>query len=92
VTSNRLTEAIRLYCLQMDDVLMSDLTRAVEEGPLAWFPEEFATAVKNGEFTPTRWEKLTDVLMDEDDDALLDEYLREVWAHAAPGEPYALDA
>jgi hypothetical protein len=92
VISDRLTEAISLYCLQMDDVLMSDLTRAVDEGPLGWFPDEFAAAIKAGEFTPSRWEKLTDVLMDEDDDALLDEYLRDVWSHAAPGQPYPLDA
>lgn len=90
--SDRLRKALGLYCLQMDDYLVSGLTEAVRNGSLDWFPEEFAAALKQGAFAPRRWAELTDVLMDDDDDALLDEYLRHVWSKAAPGRPYPLDA
>lgn len=90
--SNRLKEAIGLYCLQMDDVLVEDLGSAVRQGQLDWFPDEFGAAIRNGEFTPRRWEDLTDVIMDDDDDALLDDYLRLVWSKAAHGQPYPGDS
>jgi hypothetical protein len=89
--SDRLQKAISTYCLQMDNVLVDDLTHDIQHGSLGWFPEEFRAAIRSGEFTPRNWEELTDVMMDDDDDELLDEYLRLVWSRAAPGRPYPLD-
>jgi hypothetical protein len=88
--SDRLKDTIEAYCGDTDD--LDDLTQAVENGHLDWFPAEFAAAIRAGEFTPRSWERLTDVAMDDDEDVLLDHYLRQVWAAAAPGRPYPLDA
>jgi hypothetical protein len=89
--NDRLRKAIGTYCLQMDDEIIDSLTRVVQRGALDWFPEEFAAAIRAGEFTPRGWEDLTDVMMDDDDGELLEEYLRLVWSRAAPHQPYPLD-
>jgi len=88
--SDRLRDTIAAYCSDTDD--LGDLTHDVKSGVLDWFPAEFATAIGAGEFTPRTWELLTDVALDDDDDELLDRYLRQVWSAAAPTEPYPLDA
>jgi hypothetical protein len=87
--NDRLRDAIGTYCLQtLDEVLIEDLTHDVQHGSLGWFPDEFGAAIPTGEFTPRRWGQLTDVLMEDDDDHQLDEYLRLVWSRAAPHPPY----
>ena len=86
--SDRLTSALGVYCLEMDRNLVGDLRIAIAEGPLSWFPAEFERAVRSAAFTPATWEKITGVLMDPDDYPLLGEYLREVWAAAAPGRAF----
>lgn len=89
--SQRMEETLLAYCDGMDPNGLQSLSIDVRRGGLAWFPEEFAAAIVNGDFTPREWERLTNVLMDDDDDALLDEYLREVWSQATPDRPFPLD-
>lgn len=89
ILSERLSEAIQTYCLEMDDQGLDDLGKDVRSGALAWFPDEFADAIRAGAFTPQIWEKFVDVSVD--DKETLDEYLRLTWANAAPDRPYPLD-
>ena len=90
--SQRMEDTLIAYCDGMDANGLRSLSNDVKRGGLAWFPDEFSEAIKNGDFTPRKWEQFTNVLMDDDDDALLDEYLRQVWSKAAPERPYPLDA
>jgi hypothetical protein len=90
--SERMKVVLIAYCEGMDANGLRSLSNDVKRGGLAWFPDEFAEAIKSEDFTPRKWEQFTNVLMDDDDDALLDEYLRQVWSRAAPERPYPLDA
>jgi hypothetical protein len=89
--SERLRKTLRTYCFEMDEGLMEALDTDVASGALDWFPAEFAAAIRGGELTPRKWEEITKVFMDDDDNDLLDEYLRAVWSHAAPNKAYPLD-
>jgi hypothetical protein len=87
-----LRNAILAHCLYMEDDGLESLGRDVAHGSLAWFPAEFAAAIRAGVFTPELWGRLTETGLDDDETDQLDEDLRRVWAHAAPGQPYPLDA
>jgi len=87
--NERLRNTIETYCLGMDDQGLDDLGKDVRTGALAWFPDEFADAIRAGAVTPQIWEKFVDVSVD--DKETLDEYLRLTWANAAPDRLYPLD-
>lgn len=89
ILSERLRSKIQAYCHEMDPDGIDDLGKFVRSGSAAWFPDEFAVAIRAGAFTPLLWEELVDVSVD--DEETLDEYLRLVWSRTAPGWPYPLD-
>lgn len=86
--SPRLRRAIESYYTEMDPDGLKDLATVVRNGSAPWFLEDFRAAIVEGAFTPRLWEELTDVAMDDDDDELLGDYLRDVWTAVAPGAPY----
>jgi hypothetical protein len=89
--SEQLRDTLVAYCLYMEPGSLEDLTADIEQGGLAWFPQEFSQALVAGIFTPDLWGRLTQTGLDEDDQDQLDADLRAVWAHAAPGRPFPLD-
>jgi hypothetical protein len=92
VLSERMKQALGAYCNEMDYEGIAALGKGVADGRMAWFRDEFRTALLDGDFTPAIWEDLTGSAVDyPEEPELLDKDLREVWTAIAPGEPFPLD-
>jgi hypothetical protein len=87
-TTERMKKVLIAYCDGMEDDSLEALGEDIRNGGLAWFPEEFEAAIRTGEFTPARWEYFANVGLDDDDEELLAQYLRQVWSNAEPDRPY----
>lgn len=90
--SQRLAREIATYCHELNAITLDDLAADIADGPLAWFPDEFAAAIESGNITPSQWGQLTDTDLDGDDTRTLEADLRLVWSKIAPGQPFPLDA